>query len=54
VEKNIIIKGTDISRRIKIVGKERGKWIKKFIKEKLGVEYNIVLLEDKWNSNSRK
>ena len=54
MEKNIIIKGTDISRRIKIVGKERGKWIKKFIKEKLGVEYNIVLLEDKWNSNSRK
>ena len=50
-KKNIIIKGTDIpGGGIEIDGKERGKWIKRFIKERLEVECS--LLEDKWNSDS--
>jgi len=51
-KKNIIIKGTDILDRgeMEIYGKERGKWIKRFTKERLEIECS--LLEDKWNSDS--
>lgn len=40
--KNIIIKGIEKPRGIEIDGRERERWIKEFIKERIGVECNIV------------